>query len=312
MKMTVPKIACLLALTGWMEVLQAATVAVPNGSFESPRTDYVDVNIDFWQKSARPDWYVESGGYLWTQLTGVFKNTPTNSPAGDHIDNCDGDQALWLFAVPEVALFQDYDSMDWNDSAPTHAFDAKFQVGKSYDLTVGIIGTGGGMLQGVTLELSLYYRNAASNMVAVAVTSVTNTSEVFSNNTHLIDFHVRVPPVKATDAWAGQNIGVQFASTVSSNLQGGYWDLDNVRLAEFVQTEFVPPAMLNPVWSNGQFQFTVQSEPGIKLEILATTNLSVPISSWTSVRTFTNTTGIISFTDAPDFDHRFYQTRLIP
>jgi hypothetical protein len=70
--------------------------------------------------------------------TGIFKNSPTNS--SDHIDNCDGDQAIWLFAVPEVALFQDNNSVDWDDPAPTHAFDAKFEIGKSYQLTVGLLG----------------------------------------------------------------------------------------------------------------------------------------------------------------------------
>src|ERR1051326_1468690 len=160
-----------------------ATILVPNFSFESPATSFVDINVDSWQKTAKPDDYNESGGYLWTQLTGVFRNTPTNS--SDHIDNCDGDQALWLFAVPKVGLFQDYDSMDWNDAVPPHDFNARFEPGKSYHLTVGIIGTGGGMLEGASLELSLYYR-VGSNNVPVALTSISNTPTVFSNNTHQI------------------------------------------------------------------------------------------------------------------------------
>src|SRR5439155_12475624 len=86
--------------------LRAGSISVPNNSFESPVTVFVDTHIDSWQKSAKPPWYDESGGYLWDQLTGTFKNTPTNS--SDHIDNCDGNQAAWMFAVPEVAIFQDY------------------------------------------------------------------------------------------------------------------------------------------------------------------------------------------------------------
>src|SRR5438105_14509978 len=91
--------------------MRAATVYVPNGSFESPATTFVDTRIDSWQKAPKPDWYAESSGYTWDELTGVFANTATNS--ADHIDNCDGAQAMGMFAVPDVADFQDYNSIDW-------------------------------------------------------------------------------------------------------------------------------------------------------------------------------------------------------
>src|SRR6184192_3573554 len=81
----------LLAFWSFSPLLRAETITVPNGSFESPATVYVDPHIDSWQKAAKPDGYDESGPFLWDQLTGVFKNTPTNS--ADHIDNCDGNQA---------------------------------------------------------------------------------------------------------------------------------------------------------------------------------------------------------------------------
>ncbi len=283
----------------------AATISVPNASFESPATSFVDINIDSWQKTAKPDDYNETGGYLWTQLTGVFRNTPTNS--SDHIDNCDGDQALWLFAVPKVGLFQDYDSVDWNDEAPTHDFNAIFEPGKSYHLTVGIIGTGGGMLEGASLQLSLYYR-VGTNNVPVAITSISNTPTVFSNNTHLLDFQVHVPIVRPTDPWANQHIGVEFFSTVSSNLQGGYWDLDNVRL-----TSVREPVLANPVWSNGHLSLTLQSEPGLKFQILASTDLAQPLSNWTALASVTNVTGSISFTDTdPALTRRYYRAQQFP
>jgi hypothetical protein len=239
---------------------------------------------------------------LWTQLIGLFMNTATNSP--DHIDNCDGNQAIWLFVVPEVALFQDYDTVDWHDSAPTHAFDTTYDVGKSYQLTVGVIGTGGGMLQGATMDLSLYFRDTASNHVNVVVTSITNTPAVFTNNTHLIDFTVSVPTVKAADPWAGQHIGIQMLSTVSTNLEGGYWDLDNVRLVSIQE-----PVLLNPISADGQFKFTLQSEPGSKVQILSTTNLAVPISSWVSTAVVTNTAGNMTYSDSASDSARFYQAR---
>jgi len=293
-------------MTAWPGSARAAIIGAPNASFESPPTTFVDINIDSWQKSSKPDWYNESGGFTWVQLTGVFKNTSPASP--DHIDNCDGNQALWLFAVPDVGLFQDYDSVDWNDPSPTHDFSATFEPGKSYQLTIGVIGGGGGMLSGATLQISLYYRDPASNKTVVAATSITNTPDVFSSTTHLVDFRVDVPVVKADDAWSGQHIGIQMLSTVGANLQGGYWDLDNVRLSSFIV-----PALLNPVWSDGQFQFMVQSEPGLKLEILTATNAALPMSNWTSLGAITNLTGNMLFTDTTaNLAQRFYRTRQLP
>jgi len=299
-------LAGLLAVTVSAVPSRAATLLVPNASFESPATTFVDINIDSWQKSSKPDWYNESGGFTWVQLTGVFRNTSPASP--DHIDNCDGNQALWLFAVPEVGLFQDFNSVDWNDPSPTHEFDATFETGKSYHLTVGVIGGGGGMLQGATLELSLYYRDAASNLVIVAATSITNITAIFSNTTHLVDFQVRVPFVQVTAPWAGQHIGIRMLSTVDASLQGGYWDLDHVRLSSFTA-----PALVNPVRTNGQFKFILRGEPGSRCEILATTNVALPSVNWTSLGVFTNAGGDLPFAEAAaNFGQRFYQARQMP
>src|SRR4051794_27465521 len=64
----------------WIGSAHAQEIAVPNASFESPQTSFVDPRIDFWQKSPKPSWYDESGGFLWDQLAGVFLNVaPTNS-----------------------------------------------------------------------------------------------------------------------------------------------------------------------------------------------------------------------------------------
>ena len=293
-------------LGGVAGVVQAGPINVPGGSFESPATLYVSINIDSWQKTPKPDGYVEGGGFLWTQLTGLFKNTPASS--ANHIDNCDGNQVMWLFAVPEVGLFQDRDSLDWNDETPTHEFTARFEAGCSYQLTAGVSGFGGGMLEGATLELGLYYRDAASNRVTVAATTVTNSLTVFSNNTHLIDYAVSVPTVRSNDAWAGQNIGILLLSTVDTNLQGGYWDLDNVRLASTRS-----PVMSAPASENGRFQFTLLSEPGGVVEILAGTNLLNAPVNWTSLGRLTNSTGTYRFVDTnAGFQKRFYQARPVP
>jgi hypothetical protein len=290
----------------WAGVSWAGPISVPNASFESPVTTFVNTHVDSWQKVPKPDWYVESGGYTWDQLAGVFLNTPVG--ASDHIINCDGNQALYMFAVPQVCIFQDYNSTDWSNSTPTHAFNATFDPGTAYQLTVGVIGGGGNMMAGVTFELSLYYRDAASNQVVVAATSITNSTAVFSNTVTLIDFQVNVPTVQPTDAWAGQHIGIRLLSTVEVALQGGYWDLDNVRLTGTRQ-----PAWSDAVWSGGQFTLTLLSEPGLQFEVLASGDPRMPISTWTSLGTLSNATGSVSFIDTTaDSRQRFYRARQLP
>jgi hypothetical protein len=286
--------------------LEAGPITVPNASFESPATPFVSLIFDSWQRTPQPVWWDENASGPWTNLTGIFKNTAPGSV--DHIDNCDGNQAAWLFANPDTGFFQDYDSMAWNDPAPTHAFDAKFEAGKFYRLTVGVIGGGYSMLPETPLEASFYYRDAASNKVVVAATTITYSSAYFSNRTQLVNFTVTTPVVRLDDPWAGLNIGIQFLSVVTPELAGGYWDLDNVRL-----TSLLAPALLNPVHSSGQFRCILQSEPGFVIEMLASTNLALPDSNWISLATLSNVTGSIPFIDtSANFDQRFYRARQLP
>ena len=70
-----------------------------------------------------------------------------------------------------MALLQDHNSTDWSNGPPTHAFNAVFEPGKSYALAVGLTSSSQEPLtQGATLQISLYYRDNASNMVTVAAT----------------------------------------------------------------------------------------------------------------------------------------------
>jgi hypothetical protein len=301
----------IVAFAAWIAPLQAETIYIPNGSFESPlaptNAPYAMPDMDYWQKSSQPAWYEPTNNYNtpWEDLMGTFYNAPIPS---SFIDNCDGVQAAFLFAVPGAAIFQDYNSIYGTNTTPSHAFNATFNVNSAYSLTVGVIGGGGGMYDGATLELGLYYRDASSNMVTVAATMITNSAELFPTNTHFVDFSVYVPDVGGTNLWAGQNIGIQIASTVGFDLAGGYWDVDNVRL-----TETALPALTNPHMTNSQFGFTLQSQPGLVFEIIATTNLSLPLSNWTSLGTLTNLTGAAPFLDpATNLNRRFYQAHQLP
>ncbi|MEO8428993.1 MAG: hypothetical protein ABI651_18005, partial [Verrucomicrobiota bacterium] len=278
---------------------------VPNGSFEFPETDFADPRMDGWQKAPEAVWYTGGAQFPWDQLMGQFLNTTNGSP--NHIDNLDGKQAAFLTALPDVAIFQDYNSINGTNTAPGHDFNARFEAGKSYSLTVGVLGGGGGMSNGATFQISMYYRDAASNMVTVASTTITNTKNLFPTNTHFIDFNVQLPSVKASETWAGKNIGIQLASTVGFDLQGGYWDVDNVRL-----TVVGDPILTGSVINNSEFKFILQSAPG-RFDILASTNIALPSSNWTSLGTITNITGSFSFSDTNiNFGSRFYQARQSP
>jgi hypothetical protein len=70
------------------------------------------------------------------------------------------------------------------------------------------------------------------------------------------------------------------------------------------------PSLLNPIRTNNHFVFSLQSEPGMIVEILAATNVTLPTVNWTSLQTITNLTGTIPFIDTTaNFDQRFYQAR---
>jgi hypothetical protein len=65
--------------------------------------------------------------------------------------------------------------------------------------------------------------------------------------------------------------------------------------------------------TNGHFQVTLRSEPGLVFQILATSNLTQPVTNWTSLATLTNTTGSISFVDSTTgLGQRFYTLRQLP
>ncbi|MEO6184572.1 MAG: hypothetical protein ABIP71_16005 [Verrucomicrobiota bacterium] len=286
--------------------LQAKSITVPNASFELPLTVFADPRVDSWQETPKPAWYDETGGYTWDQLVGVFLNSsPTNA---DHIDNIDGSQALYLFAVPQAGVFQDYDTVDWAEIIPTHEFNATFEAGKSYKLTAGFIGGGGGMTNGVSVEMSLYYRDASSNKVTVVATNIIHSNTVFTNTTHFIDIQLALPLVTANHAWTGKKIGIQFLSTVDPALSGGYWDIDNVRL-----TAIREPVLRNPVFTNGQFQATLLSEPGLRFDMLRTTNIALASTNWLTIATVTNSTGTTVFTDSnAGASLNFYRARQLP
>lgn len=215
--------AILVALTG---ALQAQPIAVPNSSFESQPAPnvypFVNVFVDSWQKAPEPSYYGPAigtpFGIPWIGTAGVFLDV---NPYVNHV----GSQAGYILGFPDVTLFQDY------NSSPTHDFNATFEVGSAYNLTLGVFGKNT-LAPGSTLELSLYYLDGLDK-ITVGSTTITYDSALFpvTPSLSLIDFSVSVPTVQASDAWAGQHIGIQLESTSPLALAtGGNWDFDNVRL----------------------------------------------------------------------------------
>jgi len=164
------------------------------------------------------------------------------------------------------------------------------------------------MSNGVTLEMSLYYRDGASQKVPVGAPSITTTPGLFTSNTNMVDFSVKIPAVKASDAWVGQNIGIRFLSTVGFDLAVGYWDLDNVRLKATREPDL---EVLGS--TNGLFEFVMLSEPGLGFEIQATTNLTAASSDWLIWAALTNFSGATCLTDTEtNLDQRYYRAKELP
>jgi hypothetical protein len=213
------------------DILQAQPITVPNYSFESQSAVGFpfDTNpgLTDWQKIAEPAYYQFLGPGVppWYGTSGSFINASVFNPTP--YGNVLGAQAGYILMAPQVTLFQDYST--------TPAFNSTFEIGKSYNLTIGLFAKSsfGSIPEGSTLELSLYYLDALNSKVKVGSTVVSYSTNTFvlGPNLNLIDYQVNTATVQAGDDWAGKNIGIQLESTIPMEMTSfGNWDFDNVRL----------------------------------------------------------------------------------
>jgi hypothetical protein len=181
---------------------QADPIPVANYSFEFPVTEYAIPIVSLWRDIDLDEDY--------SSFTGTFKNTSAGSD--DHVWNADGDQLGLLNDLAGNALEQE--------------FAATYEVGKSYQLTVGVCTSKNSTPPaGTSLELAFYYiSNGQFSDIVTAPVSIEGLTSTF-----LEDFSLILETVEAGNPWAGKNIGIAIRSTGSS---GGYWDLDNFRLVE--------------------------------------------------------------------------------
>lgn len=190
----------------------AAELPVANFSFELPATTFVNPQIESWTKTPQPDWFQPQGGVTWEQTSGVFANTAPG--AANHINNLDGNQAVYLFALPQAGF--------------TQVLASTFEAGLQYTLTVGLLG-GGNITEGTSLLLGLFYLDDVGAPVTVAATSVQYSAASFPTITELQDRQAASGVLGAGTAAVGKNIGVQIIATSGDG--SGYWDLDNVRVS---------------------------------------------------------------------------------
>jgi hypothetical protein len=193
-------------------------IAIENASFESP---VVDPNgfgafplVDGWTEIDRDP--------LGSTNTGVFLNTPAGSP--DHIVNADGSQLAFLGSEQGNAFEQFIEDI--------------YKVGSSYRLTTGMAISIHPLSQfrpDDAIEIAFFYVDGNELVdIAFEVVVADGLSSMF-----LQDFSVYVPMVGPDDAWAGKSIGVAIRSAGQA---GGFWDLDNVRLATSLPIADLAPA----------------------------------------------------------------------
>jgi len=234
-KYIVSRSLCIAALAFGLALqtasINAQPITVANHSFESQLVNpffFIDTRIDNWQKAPQPGYFTNSPQLSWDQTAGMFIGTPPFSP--NPYSNLHGNQSAYMLSLPGTGIFQDNVSLDWNSTIG--GLNATYQPGFAYELKLGVFGKS--MTNDVSMmSLSLYYRDSGNMITVGAPTIVTFNTSTFNpaGPFTLLDVVVTTPIVQAGDAWAGKNIGIRIDSLFGL---GGYWDMDNVRLAQVV------------------------------------------------------------------------------
>jgi len=193
-----------------VRLIESLPVSVPieNASFESP---IVDPNA-FPALPYIDGWIESDNDALASTNTGVFANTSEDS--WDHKDNADGRQLAFLGSEYGNALAQD--------------LDINYKVDCSYRLAVAV-GVSSRYVPSIEdpvdlLEFVFSYREG-NDVVDIMSQMVDATGLSQKNSTDVL---VYLPTVQPDDAWADMTISIALRSV---GLPGGFWALDNVRLA---------------------------------------------------------------------------------
>ena len=160
---------------------QSISLTVPNYDFSTPYVAPVSpyaaagFGSGNWQVSSPPAWWAY-GSDAWYDQAGVFVNVPSEwidnlVPSGGTLTH---QQAAFVYDTPGLELSQTLSST--------------FQVGQSYQLTVGIAGGGGGMQLGSSMEIGLYYLDGNGNqdLLSMGTATVTNDDSDLSSGTRVV------------------------------------------------------------------------------------------------------------------------------
>jgi hypothetical protein len=202
---------------------QGGPITIANYSFEIPALD----PNDFPAVPVAPFWIELDLDPLYSSNTGVFRNQPPGSPAGDHIVNADGNQLAFLSSQTGNAFLQD--------------LPAVFQPGYSYRMRVDVCPSTRyppHTTEPMDLLTLGFYAGTDPNDF---ITSTVPATEMVNNL--LKTFSLVLPVVQPGDPWAGEPIGI---SIRAAGAPGAYWDVDNVRLTEFSPVpEFTNDSFVN-------------------------------------------------------------------
>ena len=187
----------------------ATAINVANYSFETP-----DLSPDGAQLGI-PDW----------NINGPAAGIAHNGWNGGQIDlaNSDGEQVGWMNSYVDA-------TNELASSGLWQVLPETYTVGQSYELTVGVARAAWNPTQDDDqLQIRLWYQT--STATPIASVTVTAGDLNWSNGGDLIDYTATLPAVLATDAWAGQSIGIWIVSTYKNPAGGDSdWVIDNVRL----------------------------------------------------------------------------------
>jgi len=192
--------------------LMPTSVAIRNYSFEFPA---IDPNA-FPAVPLAEDWTELDNDITGSTNTGVFGNLDPNSAA--YISNADGNQLAFLGSQQGNALIQDLNDV--------------YKTGCSYRLTAAVCVSTlfpPSQVEPIdSIELALYYRDVNDPNITIDIVSMTIEAKDLSSIL-LKDFSLYLPTVPSDSDWKGKTIGVAIRAAGAA---GGFWDLDNVRLAE--------------------------------------------------------------------------------
>jgi hypothetical protein len=213
-------------------VAQAASISVPNGSFESPdgATPFtVSTAIDNWTTYGEAPF--DTGGGPRSSATGVFRNV--NPDSSLNFTNADQAQVAYIFSKS---------SLPGSRVGMEQILTPAFSAGRQYVLTLGVGLAGATPGPTEPLTFNLFYFDPANPSARTSIASRTifndagaSTGGQALSSTALTDLSVSTPVLLPGNVAVGKQIGVEIYTALNSDasaVAGRQYVLDNVRVTE--------------------------------------------------------------------------------